>query len=136
MGQKTTLPWDLQHAMSAFQVDPGWYEKYWLAPETHTAPPKLATTFPISDRANFATIASTCAAFGRAHLNGDGSVDIRTYLRIAEQERRIAMRSTFSALVLSGRRFTMFVKFKLLDLITSPVPSTRPARFPARRRSK
>jgi hypothetical protein len=33
MSRKTTLPWDLEQAMTAFQVDPGWYENYWLAPD-------------------------------------------------------------------------------------------------------
>jgi hypothetical protein len=38
MTQKTTLPWDLEHAMTAFQVDSRWYEKYWFASED---PPPL-----------------------------------------------------------------------------------------------
>ena len=27
-----SLPWDLEQAMTAFQVHPSWYENYWLKP--------------------------------------------------------------------------------------------------------
>jgi hypothetical protein len=27
------LPWDLEQAMTAFQVHPSWYEDYWLKPQ-------------------------------------------------------------------------------------------------------
>src|SRR5215469_7975718 len=30
MSSKNSLPWDLEHAMTAFQVNPNWYDEYWL----------------------------------------------------------------------------------------------------------
>ena len=34
MASKSPLPSDLEHAMTAFQVNPDWYEEYWLKPPT------------------------------------------------------------------------------------------------------
>ena len=34
MPSKSPLPSDLEHAMTAFQVNPDWYEEYWLKPPT------------------------------------------------------------------------------------------------------
>ncbi len=30
MSFKSSLPWDLEQAMTAFQVNQNWYEEYWL----------------------------------------------------------------------------------------------------------
>jgi hypothetical protein len=35
------LPWDLEQAMTAFQVRPSWYEDYWLKPLERRRPPGL-----------------------------------------------------------------------------------------------
>jgi hypothetical protein len=30
MSFKSSLPWDLERAMTAFQIKQNWYEEYWL----------------------------------------------------------------------------------------------------------
>ena len=39
------LPWDLEQAMSAFQVDGAWYEQYWLKPPKPQSPGMIARLF-------------------------------------------------------------------------------------------
>jgi len=39
------LPWDLEQAMTAFQVHPSWYEAYWLTPRKQRPPGLIARIF-------------------------------------------------------------------------------------------
>ena len=39
------LPWDLEQAMTAFQVRPSWYEDYWLKPPKQRSPGLMARIF-------------------------------------------------------------------------------------------
>ena len=39
------LPWDLEQAMTAFQVHPSWYEHYWLTPPKQRPPGLIARIF-------------------------------------------------------------------------------------------
>jgi len=39
------LPWDLEQAMTAFQVHPSWYEDYWLKPLEQRPPGLIARIF-------------------------------------------------------------------------------------------
>jgi hypothetical protein len=39
------LPWDLEQAMTAFQVHPSWYEDYWLTPPKQRTPDLFARFF-------------------------------------------------------------------------------------------
>jgi hypothetical protein len=39
------LPWDLEQAMTAFQVHPSWYEDYWLKPLEPLPPGLIARIF-------------------------------------------------------------------------------------------
>jgi hypothetical protein len=39
------LPWDLEQAMTAFQVHPSWYEDYWLRPLEQRPPSFIARIF-------------------------------------------------------------------------------------------
>ncbi len=69
MHPKSALPWDLEHAMTAFQVKPDWYEEYWLKPPTsaHVAGPNVR----------------------RLH---NGSIDIDFYRSLANRERDMAIK--------------------------------------------
>ena len=42
MSFKSSLPWDLEQAMTAFQVDQNWYEEYWLR-DTNDFPDQSAS---------------------------------------------------------------------------------------------
>ncbi len=72
MQSKSPLPWDLEHAITAFQVNPNWYEEYWLKP-TRT------DSFYM-------------------HRRPDGSIDGDFYRGRAKHERDIAMRKYALAL--------------------------------------
>jgi hypothetical protein len=39
------LPWDLEQAMTAFQVHPNWYEHYWLTPPKQRSPGLIVRIF-------------------------------------------------------------------------------------------
>ena len=39
------LPWDLEQAMTAFQIHPSWYEDYWLRPLEQRPPSLIARLF-------------------------------------------------------------------------------------------
>ena len=50
---KSSLPWDLEQAMTAFQVDQNWYEEYWLRDTNDLTSPQsivgaMAQSTPIS----------------------------------------------------------------------------------------
>lgn len=68
-----TLPWDLDRAMTAFQVNPEWYEQYWLKP------------------------ACSNSAFGQDHPFG--TIDFGSYRARAARERALARQEAFRFLL-------------------------------------
>jgi hypothetical protein len=45
------LPWDLEQAMTVFQVHHSWYEDYWLTPPKQRPPGLIARIFRITSTA-------------------------------------------------------------------------------------
>jgi hypothetical protein len=98
MSRKTTLPWDLEHAMTAFQVDPGWYENYWFAPEKASGLRSAIVAWWVAPfRRNGPTKAHDLLAnvirgfgFGDVSRHPDGSIDFQHYRRNAALERQQA----------------------------------------------
>src|SRR5262249_6869389 len=41
MSFKSSLPWDLEQAMTAFQVNQNWYEQYWLRDANDLSSPQV-----------------------------------------------------------------------------------------------
>jgi hypothetical protein len=74
VSSKASLPWDLEQAMTAFQVKQSWYENYWLR--------------DIND-----------LACRQVHRRPDGSIDIDYYRRCAKCERDLALKQAFVALL-------------------------------------
>ena len=70
--RSSRLPWDLEQAMSAFQVDSSWYEEYWLTPPKPRPPGMIAQ---LVRRANCSVSRATAdlkhalAAIGEAGAN-------------------------------------------------------------------
>jgi hypothetical protein len=67
MSSKSSLPWDLEQAMTAFQVKQTWYEDYWLRD------PNDLTSAGV-------------------HRRPDGSIDIDFYRGCAKRERDLAIK--------------------------------------------
>jgi hypothetical protein len=67
MSLESPLPWDLEQAMTAFQVKQTWYEDYWLR-----------------DKSDLAG--------ARVHRRPDGSIDIDFYRGCAKRERDLAIK--------------------------------------------
>jgi hypothetical protein len=67
MSRKSTLPWDLEQAMTAFQVKQTWYEDHWLC-----------------DKSDLAG--------ARVHRRPNGSIDIDFYRSCAKRERDRAIK--------------------------------------------
>ena len=83
MSFKSSLPWDLEHAMTAFQVKQNWYEEYWLR-DTHDL------TRP------------------QVHRRADGSIDIDFYRGCAKRERDLAIKqASFALLAILVRPFRL-----------------------------
>ncbi|HKS87141.1 MAG TPA: hypothetical protein VJR71_16810 [Pseudolabrys sp.] len=74
MSFKSSLAWDLEQAMTTFQVDPNWYEEYWLR-----------DTKDLTGR--------------QVHRRPDGSIDIDFYCGCARRERDLAMKQACFALL-------------------------------------
>jgi hypothetical protein len=89
MSSKSPLPWDLEHSMTTFQVNPNWYEEYWLRDT------KVLTGQHV-------------------HHRPDGSIDFDFYRGCAKHERDFAIKQAYVALSamlvrffsLQGRRLT------------------------------
>lgn len=71
---KSSLPWDLEHAMTAFQVNQNWYEEYWLRDTTDLTSP-------------------------RVRRRPDGSIDIDFYRGCAKRERDLTIKKACVALL-------------------------------------
>ena len=81
MSSRNRLPWDLEHAMTTFQVNPNWYETYWLR--------------------DTKDLTGQCV-----HRRPDGSVDFDFYRRCAKHERDLAIKKACVALsAMLGRFF-------------------------------
>ena len=74
MSFKSSLPWDLEQAMTAFQVDQNWYEEYWLRDTNDLTSPQV-------------------------HRRPDGSIDIDFYRECAKRKRDLAMKQACFALL-------------------------------------
>jgi hypothetical protein len=80
---KSSLPWDLEHAMTAFQVNQNWYEEYWLRDTNDLITPQV-------------------------HRRPDGSIDIDFYRGCAKRERDLAMKQAcFALLAMLARLFRL-----------------------------
>lgn len=77
---KHSLPWDLERAMTAFQVDQNWYEEYWLR-----------------DTSDLTT--------ARVRRRPDGSIDLDFYAGCAKRERDLVIKQACLALVATVVRF-------------------------------
>jgi hypothetical protein len=81
MSFKSSLPWDLEQAMTAFQVKQNWYEEYWLRDTNDLASPLV-------------------------HRRPDGSIDIDFYRGCAKRQRDLAIKLVCVALLaMLGRLF-------------------------------
>jgi hypothetical protein len=74
MSFKSSLPWDLEKAMTTFQVKRDWYEEYWLRDANDLTNPQV-------------------------HRRADGSIDINYYCGCAKRERDLAIKRACSGLV-------------------------------------
>jgi hypothetical protein len=83
MSFKSSLPWDLEKAMTVFQVNQNWYEEYWLRNTNDLTSP---------------------------HLRPDGSIDIDFYRGRAKRERDLAIKQACSTLVTMLVRFFRIAK--------------------------
>jgi hypothetical protein len=119
MSFKRSLPWDLEKAMTAFQVTQDWYEEYWLRGGNDLIDQDV-------------------------HRRADGSIDVDFYER-ANREREVAMRQACVSLVamlvrligFAVRRFSAAVKSRLDStgfLICGSRHPTRPIQFSVSRK--
>jgi hypothetical protein len=74
MSFKSSLPQDLEQAMTAFQVNQNWYEEYWLRDTNDLANPQVPR-------------------------RPDGSIDIDFYCGRAKRERDLAIKHACFALL-------------------------------------
>ena len=74
MSFKSSLPWDLEQAMTAFQVKQNWYEEYWLRDTNDLTSPQV-------------------------HRRPDGSIDNDVYRGYAKRERDLAIKQACFALL-------------------------------------
>lgn len=96
MSFKSSLPWHLEQAMTAFQVNQNWYEEYWLRDTSDLTRPQV-------------------------HRRPDGSIDIDLYCGCAKRERDLTIKKACFALLamlvrlfrLKSGRLTSFVKQRL-----------------------
>lgn len=80
---KSSLPWDLERAMTAFQVKQNWYEEYWLRDTNDLTTPQV-------------------------HRRPDGSIDIDFYRGRAKRERDLVMKQAcFDLLAMLVRLFRL-----------------------------
>ena len=83
MSFKRSLPWDLEQAMTAFQVKQNWYEEYWLCDTNDLTNPQV-------------------------HRRPDGSIDIDFYRGCAMRERNLAIKhACFALLAMLVRLFRL-----------------------------
>ena len=83
MSFKSSLPWDLEQAMTAFQVNQNWYEEYWLRDTKDLSSPQV-------------------------HRRPDGSIDIDFYRGGAKRERDLTIKKAcFDLLVMAVRLFRL-----------------------------
>ena len=85
MSSKNSLPWDLEHAMTAFQVNPNWYDEYWLHDTNDLTGPQV-------------------------RRRPDGSIDVDFYFGWAKRERLLAIKHAFFALLAMPIRFFRLAK--------------------------
>jgi hypothetical protein len=92
MTRKTTLPWHLEHAMTAFQVDPRWYENHWLTPEDASGRrsgtfARLSARFRRDSRSKtHDPLPLRTTGFGDICRRADGSIDTDYYRRRAARD--------------------------------------------------
>lgn len=98
MPSKRSLPWDLEQAMTAFQVKENWYEQYWLGDTGDVTGPQ-------------------------PHRRSDGSVDIDFYRGCAKRERDAAMKQAFFAMLAMLVRLFRFSKRTPYVIRSNSAPS-------------
>jgi len=74
MSSKSSLPWDLEQAMTAFQINQNWYEEYWLRDTDDLTSPQV-------------------------QRRPDGSIDLDFYRGRAKRERDLAIKQACFALL-------------------------------------
>ena len=74
MSSKSSLPWDLNQAMTAFQVNQNWYEEYWLRDTNDLTSPQV-------------------------RRRPDGSIDLDFYRACAKRERNLTIKQASFALL-------------------------------------
>jgi hypothetical protein len=122
MSRKTTLPWDLEHAITAFQVEPGWYENYWLAPDEASGLRSGILAWLVAPfRRNRPTKAhnllpNVISGFGDISRHPDGSIDLDHYRRNAALERQQVRRKVLVSLAAHQTRMRLFVTSELWSL--------------------
>jgi hypothetical protein len=81
MSSKSSLPWDLNQAMTAFQVNQNWYEEYWLRDTNDLTSPQVQRRL-------------------------DGSIDLDFYRTCAKRERDLAIKQAcFTLLAMLAQLF-------------------------------
>jgi hypothetical protein len=85
MSSKSSLPWDLDRAMTAFQVNQNWYEEYWLRDTNDLTTPRI-------------------------QRRPNGSIDIDFYRGCAKRERDLAIKQAFFTLLAMPIRFFRLAK--------------------------
>jgi hypothetical protein len=137
MSRKTTLPWDLEHAMTAFQVEPGWYENYWLALEEAPGLRSGILAWLIAPfRRNGPTKAHDLLpnvisgfGFGDISRHPDGSIDVHYYRRNAALERQQARQQVLVFFAAHLTRMRPFVTSKLHSLTRPLSRAEQPSSF-------
>ncbi len=135
MTQKTTIPWDLEHAMTAFQVDPRWYENHWLTPEDASGRrsgtfARLSARFRRDSRSKtHDPLPLRTTGFGDICRRADGSIDTDYYRRRAardwEQMRRNALASLAAHLSRMCLSVASAVRSQARPLSSAKQPSNR-----------
>ena len=85
LSSKSSLAWDLEQAMTAFQVNPNWYDEYWLR-DTNDSTGRQIQRRP------------------------DGSIDIDFYCGCAARERSLVIKHAFFALLAMPMRLFRLAK--------------------------
>lgn len=115
MQAKSPLPWDLDQAMTALQVNPEWYEEYWLKPK-EASPPNLIARASRSIRmlvsSHTPTNSSTKAARQDLAIHGrpGDSIDFAYYRGCAKRERNLAIENTCKELIAIVLRLFRYIQ--------------------------
>lgn len=112
MQAKSPLPWDLDQAMTALQVNPEWYEEYWLKPK-EAAPPNLTASRSIRMLVSSRTPTNSSKAARRdlaIHGEPGDSIDFAYYRGCAKRERNLAIEKTCKELIAIVLRLFRYIQ--------------------------